>query len=245
VQVSTRILVLLFVPLGLSCTNKPSPNADTIDSQHTTPTTSLDHVPADTAGACASIFNSYECAQAKEPALLRTAGGRARREGSTLVLTLANGTVRRFTDRNRGTDSGLAYSYAGYLAPVHLHILHLQGYEDMAYLLLPDRGGGDTFSEDLPIASPDSSRVATAVSDPDAQMRPTGVWIWRTTDSGLVRELDWTIKPDASSDSAWGPTNLSWVTATELLAVKSTINGPVGHLRLRLTASGWTVAEEP
>jgi hypothetical protein len=194
---------------------------------------------------CQQITNSYECAQAIERDLLSKGVPEVARRGGQLVIRLTHADSATFRDSSTETASAVSYSYRGLLPSVPYHVIEVQYYEGGTYLLVNAATGRQTFSNGLPVPSPDGHYIAAANVDLEAEFSPTTLQVWRVDKDSLV--LAWEhdfVPPGGASDSTWGPADITWTRATELAMAREYIMGERrGYAVLRLERDRWTLVE--
>ena len=94
-------------------------------------------------------------------------------------MLLAEGQEARFLDRNIEDDTGVWYTYHGFLAAVGYHVVHVLLYEGTG-----DLGGGHATGNIVPVhappvVSPEGRSFATASEDLESGYNPTAIQIWR------------------------------------------------------------------
>ena len=151
---------------------------------------------------CQGLLNSYECAQAIERAQLPRYPRQATRDRDRLKLTLKNG--KAVVLKNTAGVSGVSYSFRDYLQGLGYFLVHVQLCEGDAYLMVNDQTGQRQFIHDLPIISPDKTRLVTISMDLEAQYNPNAIQIWRLAPGKMVREWSREIK-------GWGPAGGAWL----------------------------------
>ena len=175
---------------------------------------------------CRGLANSYDCGQAIERHQLRRAPQLFSRAGDTLTVHLADHQGATFVDRDVEDEAGVAYTYREFIPGVAYHLIHAHLYEGTAFLLIGHRTGDVARLQALPVFSPDLGRFATASEDLDARYNATEIQIWRITQRSPVRE--WSHEPAgnpvALTPDAWGPTNLRWISSTEIRVQKVTLD---------------------
>ncbi len=167
-------------------------------------------VPTD--GLCRAIDNTYDCAQAVEAHQLDRSGGRASRLRGVLRLRLDNG--RLFTIRDDTTRFGpTEYSFLGHLPKPDYFVLHAQFVEGNAIRLVNARTGWSVFVDDLPVPSPDATRLVTASLALEAAFNPNRLAVWIVDADTIKRE--WALEPQE-----WGPAEPQWLTALSFRVIR-------------------------
>lgn len=166
---------------------------------------------------CGSIYNGYDCAQALERRLLPAERGGVVRDGRVLRIALARGDAVTYTDSLHDDTQGMWFSYRGRFGSIGYHLVEIQFYEGRIFLLVNGRTGWTTWSDGVPMLSPDGAQLAAANVDIDAEHSSTSLQVWRVAADSL--ELAFSQDFDLRSydeESVWGPANLEWLSSTEL-----------------------------
>jgi len=249
-----RFSIIVF--LALACRHEPEPGQSTRDSetlvdspaassQRASTIVSSDSLlpPSDTLRArlCRNLNNSYQCAQAIERHLLADPVHGAHRLGSELVIPLLNGGTLSLRDSAPDMPTGVWYTYRTHLPSIRYHVVEVHYYEGGTYLLVNGRSGKKTFSNGLPVVSPDNRRVAAGNVDLEAEFSPTTVQVWRLEGDSLTLEWEHNfLASGAASDSTWGPGDVRWQTRTEIVLTKEYGFGQRrGESLVRLGPAGW------
>jgi hypothetical protein len=249
-----RLFACLGVALACNAGDAPPPVdglerallADSLTTQPlATDSLSLDD-DVDRSVICRGIDNSLECAQAVERVRLGVPNAMARRDGERLLIRLTGGETLALTNAPDSADvAGASYSYVGHLQPIAHHLIEVQYYEGRSFLLINQRTGRRTVIAGQPSISPDSLRIVTTSVDLEAGYDPTEIAVWRVDGDSLV--LEWRLDPRtvvAHPDSAWGPTDAAWITATEIRVNKEHRFGRRGGTAVvRLGGSGWVLSD--
>jgi hypothetical protein len=180
-------------------------------------------------------------AEPDESTAIRSAGGRARRDGLTLEITLADGRRTAVQDDTVQSDEYARYEYAGHATPLPFHVVRVGHIEGRSFLLVHDSTGRRVAIDAPPVVSPDRTRFATSSIDLVAAYDPTRLAIWRVTGDTAVRE--WSVEPEG-----WGPSDARWVGIDTLAFVKNhATDNPdrVRRERARVVRTGgaWSVRE--
>jgi hypothetical protein len=170
---------------------------------------------------------------------LRTANGKASRVCGELRISLLNGLTRLFRD---DTTAGLKFGlmrYAGYLKPIHSHVVHRYPYEGTgAFLVVDDSTGDARIVFGMPVASPDGKRfVLTSMVD-EAGYDPGMIEIWRIAERRPEKEFSYDTEA-----SPWQPSDPEWQDSSTIDFIQNTHNHPgVPYVETpgRLTRSGTT-----
>jgi hypothetical protein len=185
---------------------------------------------------CRGLLNSHECAQAVERAQLPRYPRLAVREKGRLRLTLKTGRTVLLKDTPGVT--GVAYSFRDYLRDLGYFLVHVQLFEGDGYLMINDRTGRRYSIHDLPMVSPDRTRLATLSLDLEAGYNPNAIQIWRLTPAAM--SLEWSLSPQD-----WGPAGGKWLDNATLSLVRQIPQGEYRHtfrqepLLVKKGAAGW------
>jgi hypothetical protein len=156
---------------------------------------------------CAGIGNSYQCAQAVERSQLRkpALASVAMRARNGVRVKLRNGRWLTVSDVEKsGVEAAVVkYNFRDYLRDIGYFLLHRQYYEGDDYLLIQDTSGRQSELQDLPVISPDKSRLVTASNGISGGYNANGVQIWQLTKDGAVLEQSFDVKGWAPSDPVW------------------------------------------
>jgi len=190
---------------------------------------------------CQGINNSYQCAQAIEKHLLADGGRGVARRGAELAIPLLNGDTLALRDSTPDTPTGVWHSYRAYLPSIGYHVVEVQYYEGSTYLLVNGTSGKKTFSNGLPVVSPDNRRIAAGNVDLEAEFSPTTLQVWRLERDSLA--LEWEhdfLAGGAATDTTWGPSEVRWLTPTEIHVTKKYALGETrGATLFRFGSTGW------
>ncbi len=196
-------------------------------------------------------MNAYDCGRAIERYQVMRASQFFSRTGDTLEVRLADQTTT-FIDKDVDDETGLWYTYRELVPGVAYHLVQAYLYEGTAFLLISHRTGDVVRVQALPIFSPDGNRFATASEDLEARYNPNEIQIWRITESAIVRE--WSLEPAGNpvtfTPDAWGPTNLRWISSTEIRVQKvtfdpETFTRAVGEdVVIRRVRGRWTIQRD-
>ena len=156
---------------------------------------------------CAGINNSYQCAQAIERSQLRkpALASVVMRARNGVRVKLRNGRWLTVNDvEKRGDEASVVkYNFRDYSRDLGYFLLHRQYYEGDDYLLIQDTTGHQSELQDLPVVSPDKSRLVTASNGISGGYNANGIQIWRLTKDGAVLEQSFDVKGWAPSDPVW------------------------------------------
>lgn len=198
----------------------------------------------------ASDSDDLEAVQGIEVEALKAAGVDADRKGDSLIIRLAQGSVRIFKDRPECEKKNHEAKCQKYKLIVHarsrgVFVVAKLYYESAEYILVDDTSGDETVLRGFPIFSP-SGRYVLVLLMNDEKFG-FAVQIWRRAGHKFV--LDWQGAPN--TDGMY--TNykfLSWPSENTIDLQSETRFGllklPVTkHFFLHLTAHGWNVVEIP
>lgn len=196
------------------------------------------------AALCADIQNSYECAQAVErhqlqkPVLARQVA----RKGKALHLQLRDGKNLTVADTQPADEASIVkYSFRDYLSEIGYFLLHRQYYEGEEYVMLQDQTGKMFPLPNVPVVSPDKSRLATTFAGLSGGYSPNTVEIWLLTPAGLAQEF-------TTHPRDWEPTGAVWVDNATIRLTTRTPPGADGNIRtqtveLKLRENKWMLGE--
>ena len=167
---------------------------------------------------CAGLDNSYQCAKAIERSQLRKAANAsvAMRTRNGVRVRLRSGRWLTVSDVEKEGDEAavVKYNFRDYLRDIGYFLLHRQYYEGDDYLLIHDTTGRQSELQDLPVTSPDKSRLVTASNGISGGYNANGVQIWRLTKDGAVLEQSFDVK-------GWAPSNPVWTNNQEIRLVRT------------------------
>ncbi len=173
-----------------------------------------------------------DCAQKIEALQIAAGVATVTRRGQQLVLTLANGTVERYTDTEGEGGGGWAfYSYINYLPPLQAYLLHIQYYEGSEYLLVRQDNGEKLLLPSAPIMAPDERHFFTLFNRFENPLRLS---LWQISDQQLALRLQLRFEPIPLFN---GPQTVSgWMSATTMQITTTTqISLPPGLITVTLT----------
>ncbi|MDD5657309.1 MAG: hypothetical protein PHF00_08665 [Elusimicrobia bacterium] len=189
---------------------------------------------------CAGLDNSYACAQAVEKARLPQFAGVAWRKGAVLRIKTSSGTVVLADSGDPGSEERLAYSFLRLLPRIGQYLVHVQGFEGDARMLIDAASGARTQLDAEPAVSPDGSRLATASLDLDAQYNPNRVQVFKRR--GGLWEVEHSVEP-----GDWGPWRPPVWLDDKTIRVERCRRPCLGPehraepAELRLAAEGWSL----
>lgn len=151
-------------------------------------------------GASLSLAASYlDEVRAQEPKQLEKFKGRARRDGSLLMLKTVSGAYVTFAE-TLGCDpmSWCRYIFIDYFRDQGFYVVFMRTHEGDTHTMISEKDGKEYFVMEPPQLSPDRKRVVTAsASDYEDE---NGVFIWRMEDGLLISELSY--KPSSKGSNA-------------------------------------------
>jgi hypothetical protein len=151
---------------------------------------------------CKGDNSSTECAERIENYQFKKGVSDVSRKGKQLIIALKGEKKNIFTDSEPDDSNGRWYRYREYLSSIKYHLIHLQYYEGGGYVLLNANNGKYKVIENIPVISPDKTRIAV-ISYCDAYCSP-GIAIMRITDEDIISEFS--LKPEY-----WASGKLQWV----------------------------------
>ena len=243
----------------LGCSEQPDPETThaaeilKADSATATPVLVSDSAKSVFAAApdretiCATIDNSYKCAQAIERRWLDSGKPMITRDSTVLTIRLQNGALVQLTDSAENNPKTTWHSYVNFLPSIGYHVIELQYWEGSAYLLLSAATVNSTTAYGPPVVSPDRSHLIAVAEQLESWYGPTGIQIWRVIDGGL--DLEWdhrTVEYGAWTDAAWGPRDPQWVTESRVRVKRVTIDrrgtvSDAGIVTLVHGSGGWWI----
>jgi hypothetical protein len=189
----------------------------------------------DTIGrVCADTQNAYECARAVEQYRLGKGVRGVTRTGRRLSIDLANGTVVVFTDvPDPAAEDYAAYAYTEWLGCYGYHLVHRQGKEQDAYLLIHAGTGAPIEIGSVPVLAPDCGRLAVTSGLP---AQGSVLQVWRANGQRAA-SLEWAYEPE----TPWTPGLTVWKSPTQLSVPFTTEEDPdtSRHFEARLYTDGW------
>ena len=154
---------------------------------------------------CLGMQSIYKCAPVIERLQLPKYP-QANRQKGELKLALKTGKVVVFTDRQKDPDDNEAqhYFFRDYLRGLGYFLIQALLYEDAGYYMVNDQTGEKSFLQDLPILSPDKSKLVTIRYDLVYLPRNT-IQIWRFDPGHLIKEWEF------DAENKWGPAGGVWL----------------------------------
>ena len=149
--------------------------------------------------------SSYKCAPVIERLQLPKYPQVNRQKGE-LKLALKTGKVVVFTDRQKDPDDSEAqhYFFRDYLRGRGYFLIQALLYEDAGYYMVNNQTGEKSFLQDLPILSPDKTKLVTIRYDLVYLPRNT-IQIWRFDPGRLIKEWEF------DAENKWGPAGGVWL----------------------------------
>jgi hypothetical protein len=155
-------------------------------------------------------------------------------------------------DSTADESASLQYTYGGYIAEVHSHLVEVGYYEGGAWELVNFRTGTRQHFDGPPIPAPDSTHLAVVSSDLEAQYVPTTIQVWRMGQDTAV--LEWRLDPNGAHRSGystgdWGPTGAAWRSSDTIL-IHTEMLGEHGAsasetVTVVRTKTGWALVAPP
>lgn len=140
---------------------------------------------------CENIGNSYSCAQAIEHYQFRKPeySKFVSRVGKELKLNLVDGKSLILKDASKITEaSGENFSFREYLRDTNYFLIHVQRYDDTAYLMINDKTGEKFKIAEPPIFSPDKQRFVSVFGSLGDVV---GIFqIWRIVGNRIISEFE-------------------------------------------------------
>jgi hypothetical protein len=140
---------------------------------------------------CENIGNSYSCAQAIEHYQFRKPeySKFVSRVGQQLKLNLIDGKSFILKDSPKvAEDSGENFSFREYLRDIGCFLIHVQYYDDTAYLMINDKTGEKFKIAEPPIFSPDKQRFVSVFG---SLVDEVGIFqIWRIVGNRIISEFE-------------------------------------------------------
>jgi len=211
--ITTFLLVsLIGLPVAYAQVKQPEPASSLAKAEEETSLSSPSVYPPDdpreTAALnrhCPGIGDIFKCAPVIERVQLPKYPQVTRRKGE-LKLSLSTGKKVVFTDRQQDPEDNEAqhYFFRDYLRSLGYFLVQALLYENAAYYMVNDQTGEKSFLPDLPILSPDKTRLVTIRYDLVYLPRNT-IQIWRFAPGGLIKEWEF----DAQDE--WGPAGGVWL----------------------------------
>jgi hypothetical protein len=100
--------------------------------------------------------------------------------------------------------SDIRFSFRDHLETIGYFLLHRQAYEGADYVLVHARTGRRFFLQDVPVVSPDRSRIVTASAGLSGGYAANAVQIWELRTDGPRLEFD--LRPED-----WEPSAVEWL----------------------------------
>jgi len=140
---------------------------------------------------CDNIGNSYSCAQAIEHYQFHKPENSkfVSRVGQQLKLNLIDGKPFIVKDSSKITEaSGESFSFREYLRDVGYFLIHVQYYENTAYLMINDKTGEKFKIAEPPIFSPDKQRFVSVIG---SLVDEVGIFqIWHIIGNRIISEFE-------------------------------------------------------
>ena len=179
-----------------------------------------------------------------EKALLPVVAGIVSREGAILRIKTSTGAVVELRDSGvEGAENQLTYQFAGFMAGIGQHLVHVQYFEGDAYLLVDPLTGRQIRLDAVPVSSPDKTRIATASLDLEAQYNPNRVSVLKAVEGAW--QVEYSTEP-----KSWGPAQPPvWLDNDTLRLVRclkpcSGESHQIVPALLRRAPEGWVLTDE-
>jgi hypothetical protein len=186
--------------------------------------------PDEVAAACKDADGLAHCGRMVEEIQLKRLPGLAKRDGTTLDVTLYPSGHTSFTDSDG--DAGRAYSLWDYFDALNAVVLYVARGDDASFIVL-QRTNGRTFELPAePRLAPDRQHVATA--DFCASQCVNEIGLWRIDRQSLRKEASFT------PGERWSDAAVQWKSA-DVLTIEYTREGESQSrtMERRLTDAGW------
>lgn len=168
---------------------------------------------------CPEIHNSLECARHIESTTILADPRVSRKNPRELAVKLLNGKVRIYKDRSDSDEYFENASNTGIelLLNKGFLLIHQQFWEGGAYNLVDLSNGKELQINGYALVSPGNRYLAVVEMDLIADFNSNTVQLYRVSNTGF--ELIYDAKP-----TGWGPSNVSWQSANQLLFNITTVN---------------------
>jgi hypothetical protein len=191
---------------------------------------------------CPGIKDMFKCAPVIERVQLPQYPQVTRQKGE-LKLALTTGKVVVFTDRQRDQEDNEAqrYFFRDYLKGSGFFLIQALLYEDAGYYMVNDQTGEKFFLKDLPILSPDKTRLVTIRHDLVYLPRNT-MQIWRFAPGRLIKEWEF------DAGDKWGPAGGVWLDNDTISFTKKILKRDYScteiPMILKKAQTGWKISEK-
>lgn len=185
---------------------------------------------------CGPAEDSAQCGRFIEEVQLKRLPNLARREGSTLHVSLFPDGTATFSDSDDPVN-GRSYSLWDYLDSINAVVLYTNAGDSSGYVLLQRAGNRRVDLPAEPKLSPDRTHLVTA--DVCASHCANEIAVWKVTRGGVFKELAW------SPGTAWIDAAAKWKDSATL-AIDYTIAGATGlTLERSLSDPAWNRVPSP
>jgi len=178
---------------------------------------------------CAQAENATHCARLVEAAQLKRLPNLARRDGSSLSVSLYPSGAATFTDSDDAAG-GRSYSLWDYLDGLNAVLLYTTKGETTTFTLLQRTTNRRVELPTEPQLAPDRRRLVTA--DVCEARCSNEIAIWRVTPDGIRKELSW------SPGGAWIDAGAEWKDS-DTLTIEYTTSSGGGKIERALGDSRW------
>lgn len=186
---------------------------------------------------CANVEGPAHCGREIETVQLKRLPNLAKRDGSTLKVSLYPEGSATFVD-TEAANGGRSYSLWDYLDPINAVLLYTTDDDEVSFTLLQRTNGRSVQVPTEPKVAPDRQRIATA--DFCANRCVNELAVWRVSRDGVRKEYAW--KPA----EAWSDAGVTWKDADSLvIEFTAAATGKSATMERRLADPGWIRAGAP
>jgi len=185
---------------------------------------------AEIAELCGNAEDSAHCGRLIEEAQLKRLPSLARRDGSSLVVTLYPSGTTTFTDSD-DVVNGRSYSLWNYLDGVNAVVLYTTTGDATTFTLLQRTTDRRTELPSEPTLSPDRQHLVTADVCPTRCVNEIAVW--RISRDGVRKDLVW------SPPATWKDAAATWKDADTLSIEYSEGAASGAILQRKLSDTDW------
>lgn len=164
------------------------------------------------------VFGGLVCSTPQEMAMIKTVGGKVKREMNRLVLTVDNGKTVEFADKPVNDKDCLDFRFAAALVDQGYYVVMQGGYEWCNHILVNAKDGRQQEIDAVPVFSPDGTRFVTANHDLEAGYGHNRVQIFKIIDGMGV--VEWSEEP-----TEWGPENVAWESPARIQFIRKIFVG--------------------
>jgi hypothetical protein len=144
-------------------------------------------------------------AQVEQQAMHNATG--ASRHGDTLVLETARAGPVHFVSTTGDPETSTRYLFRERQDVLGFFLVEIMHYESAGFALVSTATGRTTWLTDVPVASPDGSRLLVAAMDLESCEEDTGLWVYRIQADTLGEEFGMDLN---GCDAPWGPKAATW-----------------------------------